>query len=274
LVVIAPGGDIVFANAEFARLTGYGTEELRGLGAETVVFEATPGPSSDRPTGREVEVICRRADNSTFPADVSLAPLPIGGAIYVVAVVRDETERRRSKAALAHRALHDPLTGLANRVLLLDRLEHVLARLPRHPAPAAVLYLDLDGFKEVNDRWGHGVGDEVLRVVAERLAAAVRPGDTVARFGGDEFVVLCEDVESVGTVEIARRLVDAVDTPIEHGEGTARVRASVGFATTGHDRRSAQELIEAADQAMYRAKRSGTSKIATADPGQIDLRDG
>jgi diguanylate cyclase (GGDEF)-like protein len=211
--------------------------------------------------GTGLEIACRRADGSTFPADISLAPLEIAGEPFVVATVADETEHRRSSEELFHRAVHDPLTGLANRVLLVDRLIQALARADRRARDVGVLYVDLDGFKAVNDTWHHAVGDEVLRIAADRLAQVVRPEDTVARFGGDEFVVLCEELaDSDDALLVAQRVLDAVARPIRHRAGTCRLGASVGVVLAdGHS--SAEALIERADRAMYVAKAGGGSAI-------------
>jgi diguanylate cyclase (GGDEF)-like protein len=130
------------------------------------------------------------------------------------------------------------------------------------------LYVDLDGFKAVNDSWGHAAGDDVLRAIAARLAAAVRPEDTVARFGGDEFVVLCEGVSGGGeAMELAGRILAAVARPVPHGAGAAELSASVGLVVSD-GRTGAAELIEAADTAMYRAKRGGGDAVEIVE-GQL-----
>jgi diguanylate cyclase (GGDEF)-like protein len=149
-------------------------------------------------------------------------------------------------------------------VLLLDRLDHALARADRQDGWLAVLYVDLDGFKTVNDTWRHTIGDEVLQTVAERLTAAVRPEDTVARFGGDEFVVLCEDLtDPADAVRVAERILEEVCRPIRHGAGRCRLAASVGVVLADGPT-SGAALIEAADQAMYRAKRRGGAAVELA----------
>ncbi len=174
-----------------------------------------------------------------------------------VSVFLDLHRLRREAEELAHRALHDALTELPNRVLLADRLELALARLRRRPTRLAVTFIDLDGFKQVNDRWGHEIGDRVLKVVAERLRRVVRPSDTLARFGGDEFTVLSEDLaDERAATEIADRLARAVGEPVPLGNGSdVHLRASIGVAfATGPDD-SPETLIREADFAMYRAKR-------------------
>jgi diguanylate cyclase (GGDEF)-like protein/PAS domain S-box-containing protein len=158
---------------------------------------------------------------------------------------------------LAHRALHDPLTGVANRVLLGDRLTHAMARLDRSRRPLMVAYVDLDRFKVINDRLGHDLGDAVLIEVASRLSVSVRPGDTVARIGGDEFVIVCPDLPDSGLAdELAMRLIDAVSEPMRLGTETRVVTASVGLVLV-HRPLPTDQVLRAADAAMYRAKRAG-----------------
>jgi diguanylate cyclase (GGDEF)-like protein len=218
--------------------------------------------------GTGLGISCRRADGSTFPADISLAPLEIGGEPFIVATVSDETDHRRSSEELFHRAVHDPLTGLPNRVLLVDRLTQALARADRRARDVGVLYVDLDGFKTVNDTWHHAVGDEVLRIVADRLADVIRPEDTVARFGGDEFVVLCEELTDAADARlVAERILRAVARPITHRAGRCRLGASIGVVLAdGHT--GAEALIERADRAMYAAKGRGGSAIEMVSEGQ------
>ena len=272
VLIAAPDGTICFANAALEELTGHGRGELAGRPVEILVPEhrrrghvASRLPYGmaplRRPMGMGLDISCRRADGSEFPADISLSPLDVGGETFVVATVSDETERRRSADELFHRAVHDPFTGLANRVLLVDRLDHALAGADRKRRQFALLYVDLDGFKAVNDTWLHAAGDEVLRIVAERLSGAVRPEDTVARFGGDEFVVLCEDVaDAAGAVRAAERILDELSRPIRHRAGTSRLTASIGVVMAG-DPTSSAALIETADRAMYRAKRRGGGAV-------------
>jgi diguanylate cyclase len=176
-----------------------------------------------------------------------------------VSVFLDLHRLRRDAEELAHRALHDALTELPNRVLLADRLELALARLRRRPTRLAVTFIDLDGFKQVNDRWGHEIGDRALKVVAERLRRVVRPSDTLARFGGDEFTVLSEDLaDERGATDIADRLARAVGEPMPLGDGSdVRLRASIGIAFASGPDDSPESLIREADFAMYRAKRLG-----------------
>ncbi len=173
----------------------------------------------------------------------------------VVICFRDATGELRARRELEHRAMHDPLTGLPNRELLMDRLSVALARLGRQGTAVGVLFIDLDGFKEVNDVHGHDVGDELLVSVAQRLRREVRDGDTVARFGGDEFVVLCEDLVRIDSAEpLARRLADAVAQPVSTGERLLVVQASIGVVVEQNPATSAEALVKKADAEMYRVK--------------------
>ena len=180
---------------------------------------------------------------------------------YFSGVLVDISERKAFEKRLAHQATHDPLTGLPNRTLLLDRLEGAMARARRHNRRVAVLFLDLDHFKVVNDSLGHGLGDRLLVAIAERLAVALRPGDTVARFGGDEFVVLCEDlVEAPDAVTIAERVDEAISGPFVIDETEVFVGVSIGIALPDDVEADPETLIRDADAAMYRAKDRGRSR--------------
>ena len=185
-----------------------------------------------------------------------------------VAKIRDITERKEFEAILAHRALHDPLTGLANRQLILDRAEQMLSRVQRTFEPVAAYFIDLDNFKDANDSLGHDAGDKLLQAVAARLSAMLRSSDTVGRLGGDEFVVLVDGVSpDPGPTMMAERIRDALREPFRvegYDALPITVTASIGIAT-GH-RNSAQELLRDADIALYRAKAAGRNGFAVFEP--------
>jgi diguanylate cyclase (GGDEF)-like protein len=180
--------------------------------------------------------------------------------------VRFAIERKQTEVQLAHRALHDPLTGVPNRRLLLDRIGHALARLARSGQAVAVLFVDFDRFKQVNDSFGHDAGDRVLVEAAARIHASIRPSDTLARLGGDEFVVLCEDVEGDDqAVGIARRVQRALEPAFRLGASQVRLGASIGVAVGTSDGDSPSGLIRNADAAMYHAKAFGGGRYEVFD---------
>jgi diguanylate cyclase (GGDEF)-like protein len=186
-----------------------------------------------------------------------------------------EVERQRAERRLVRLALRDPLTGLPNRVLLADRLEQALARAARAPADEpgreglggqlVLMFVDLDGFKSVNDRLGHHCGDQVLIQVGRRLRAELRGSDTVARLGGDEFTVVCEGVaDDVAAMALAERLGSSVAQPYLLDDGPAEVTAAIGVAVAQPGQEDAGRLLRRADAAMYAAKRDGRGRCAMA----------
>jgi diguanylate cyclase (GGDEF)-like protein len=180
----------------------------------------------------------------------------VAAAYLLNAQAREDTHATSEE--FRHGALHDPLTGLPNRLLLQQRLEHAAQRAQRSHTNAAVLFVDLDRFKHVNDTHGHHVGDDLLRAIAVRLTAVIRPGDTLARFSGDEFVFLCEDLQSPADVEaLAARVDDAFIEPFSVGGVRLAVTASVGVAFAGPGEDISDRLVVQADVAMYQAKRRG-----------------
>jgi diguanylate cyclase (GGDEF)-like protein/PAS domain S-box-containing protein len=181
--------------------------------------------------------------------------------LYLIGQVEDVTERRALRERLAYAAIHDQLTGLPNRELFMDRLEMALRRIGRTGHQVAVIFLDLDRFKLINDSLGHDVGDQVLEAVADRLGTVMRASDTLARFGGDEFTVLCDDVAGEDdAIELAQRLVLAMGQPVVLATGEVFVSLSVGIALSSTDQ-SGAVILRNADIAMYRAKDGGPSRI-------------
>jgi diguanylate cyclase (GGDEF)-like protein/PAS domain S-box-containing protein len=172
---------------------------------------------------------------------------------HLIVHVEDITDRKRLEAELSHRALHDPLTGLANRALLIDRIRAALGRHGRHARPSHLFFLDLNGFKEVNDRFGHVAGDAVLTQLAQRIVGLLRVGDTASRIGGDEFVVLCEDAEPCHAVAIGQRLSAAAAEPFLVNGATITLSAAIG-SCPAHDADPA-DLLREADRRMYETKR-------------------
>jgi diguanylate cyclase (GGDEF)-like protein len=200
---------------------------------------------------------------------VSLTGSPIygngGKVIGIASIDRDISDRKRLEAELSRQAVHDALTGLPNRALLGDRLSQALAGAARRDAPVSVLFLDLDQFKSVNDANGHLIGDDLLVEVAKRLETAVRPSDTLARFGGDEFVIVCEDANVAEAEDIAERLAAVLKDPIEVAGSVHYVSASIGIATSPPLEADANTLLRFADTAMYDAKARGRARSRVFD---------
>jgi diguanylate cyclase (GGDEF)-like protein/PAS domain S-box-containing protein len=186
----------------------------------------------------------------------------------IVINYRDITERRSLETQLRHQAFHDALTGLPNRALLLDRLEHALTRSRREPASLAVLFLDLDDFKAVNDRFGHQAGDELLLGVAERVRRCLRDADTAARMGGDEFAIVLEGAaDRAGAVRVAERILAALREPFTVAGNTVHVKGSVGIALYDGPDLTADEMLRLADVAMYSAKSQGKNRLIVYQAG-------
>jgi diguanylate cyclase (GGDEF)-like protein/PAS domain S-box-containing protein len=203
-----------------------------------------------RPDG-EVRVVHRRAEVVRGEG---------GELAKMIGTVHDVTDRKVLQERLEHRAFHDPLTGLPNRYLFMDRLGHALKRAERMAGgKVAMLFMDLDGFKAINDSLGHEVGDQLLVVIAERLQSYLRPGDTLARFGGDEFVVLLEGLEAIkGAVRVADRITEGFREPFTVDGRELYVKASIGISLRDARTKSPEDLLRGADTAMYRAKDEGS----------------
>ncbi|MEJ7842720.1 MAG: EAL domain-containing protein [Rubrobacter sp.] len=214
---------------------------------------------------RELRV--RQADGSWRWFEAVAANLLDDPSVGGVAVyLHDVTEKKKLRDQLAYRAFHDPLTGLPNRALFEDRLDHAFARAGRHRGSVTVLFVDLDDFKAVNDGFGHKVGDTILMALGRRLEACLRPGDTVARLGGDEFAVLLEDGDDpMGAARATERLAHALREPVAAGEYRLFVTASVGGATGEPGRDGAEDLLKKADAAMYQAKKAGKNRFKLFD---------
>jgi diguanylate cyclase (GGDEF)-like protein/PAS domain S-box-containing protein len=225
---------------------------------------------STRP-GRTLETRIRHADGSWRYADTVGTDMRDDPALAgFVLTTRDVTERRELEAELLHQTFHEPLTGLANRTLLHDRIGHALGRIQRTGLDLAVAFFDLDDFKSVNDTLGHAVGDALLVQVATRLVNVVRPGDTVARMGGDEFAILMEETDEQPALAIAERIGVAIATPFDIDGTEIRVTASIGVALSSADTALPDDLLRDADVAMYRAKTTGKARCQLF---RIDMRE-
>lgn len=212
-----------------------------------------------------IECRFRHADGTYLFAESAVTDLldePTVGALVLNS--RDVTDRHRLEDEMRERALHDSLTGLPNRALFLERAHHAFAR--RHPEPLVACFLDLDDFKAVNDSLGHGAGDELLRAVAQRLRSCVRPQDTVARFGGDEFAILLQDTDLATATGVVRRILDATAAPVRLGDAEVVIHASIGLAPSAGRHSSADQLLAEADAAMYSAKARGSHCFDVFEP--------
>ena len=269
------GGKIFDVNRRACESLGYTREELLSLSmkeVEAVILpEGIAGLWRRLASGESVttEGAQRRKDGTAFPVEIRVCLLEeVDGRRLALSIARDIAGRKALEERLSYRAFHDPLTGLPNRALLMDRTEHALARAQRLEIPLAMIFLDLDGFKAVNDSLGHDTGDLVLKEVARRLDSCARSSDTVARLGGDEFVVLVEDPGNErGATLVAERIRAELDVPFEVGRRELPVTASIGVAVWPGPGSGPRELLRAADLAMYRAKEKGKNRCEIYDPG-------
>ena len=258
-------GWVVFSNEAAEQILDVPADHLRRDGWERVVASEDLGDVLSAAgavlngSEREQVTFRVRASEGLRWVHATFVPLGAPGArTGWIATLEDVTERRRVESRLAHLATHDPLTGLPNRTLLEDRLGQACARLRRGTSPVGVVFCDLDDFKAVNDQLGHAAGDEVLVEVARRLTGVLRPEDTVARFGGDEFVAVCESIDLAGLPALLDRIRDALSVPMLVGGQQVEISASIGGITTD-EVSSPDDLLAMADQAMYRDKRASRS---------------
>ena len=278
VLIIGSDGRIRYQTPSVVRVLGYLAVDLDGAALERVLHpDAIAHVASflDRlvhappETVRTVDARLLRADDSVIHAEiVGVHLLDNPDVNGIVLTIRDVTGRRTLEDQLRHQAFHDALTGLSNRALFLDRVDHALARIRRSDSPIpAVAFIDLDDFKLVNDSLGHGAGDELLRAVADRLRGCLRSGDTPARLGGDEFAVLLEDApDTKAVVEVAERILDSLHAPIVIDGREVYARASIGIATRRGPTTTPEELLRNADLAMYTAKANGKGCIEMFEP--------
>lgn len=265
---LGSSGEFLYVNDRACRSLGYSREELMHLH----VWDIDPDFSQERfkkqwKTMRKsrlqtFETIHRRKDGTLMPVEISSNHVIFGSYEHHVSYARDITERKRYEERLEYQATHDALTGLANRTLLADRIAQSINHAARSRKKVAVLLLDLDFFKQANDSLGHSQGDHLLQLLADRLTHCVRAGDTVARFGGDEFVIVLTEIAETRNVKIkARQILTELSLPITIGEQEMRITASIGAGIYPDDGLSQEELIRQADKAMYQVKKRGGNAI-------------
>lgn len=265
-------GRIVWVNDAFSRLSGYSAAEAIGRtpaflksGKQNQSFYETLWQTILRGNVWRGEVIERHKDGTLYAVDEIISPLrdENGVVTHFIAIQNDITRHKAQSEQERHLAYHDPLTDLWNRAFFLNALRQAIAQAQLAPRQFALLFIDLDNFKPVNDSLGHSVGDRLLAAVGERLRRAVRTTDLAARIGGDEFAVLLQDVRDARTaVTVANNFIDVISHPFVLDGHTIAITASIGIVIYPRDGGTAEELIERADKAMYRAKQDGRNRYA------------
>jgi diguanylate cyclase (GGDEF)-like protein/PAS domain S-box-containing protein len=262
LRAVAAMGERALAGADPADLAAEAIELLRTTlsvnGAMVRLADGATLASVGRPPETGVRLAIGSGDELLVDPERELSDDELSFVRAVAHTLATALARLRDEERVRHEAVHDPLTGLANRTLLRDRLEHALARSQREAGATAVLFVDLDNFKQINDAHGHAAGDLALAALARRLRMAVRPGDTVARLGGDEFVIVCEEVDAGSALAVGRRVQEAIRLPVAVGPARHQLSASIGIAL-GHS--NPDTLLANADAAAYRAKAAGRGRV-------------
>ena len=271
MVITDRNNRIVSVNDAFSALTGYAREEALGKdprilqsGRHASEFYQAMWKGIVQQGYWRGDIWDRRKDGSYYPKYLAITAIfdEAGEVSNYAAIFYDVTERKALEDKLDHLAHYDLLTGLPNRMLLQDRLEQAIATGERQRQKFALLFIDLDGFKSINDEKGHALGDEVLKLVAQRLLALVRGMDTAARLGGDEFVIVLTDIknaENAGTV--AEKIIDSLSEPYLVNGLSMLISASIGVSIYPNDELVAKELLRTADEAMYKAKRGGKRQV-------------
>jgi diguanylate cyclase (GGDEF)-like protein/PAS domain S-box-containing protein len=272
---------ILRVNSAFTVITGYLAEEVVGKkpsilssGRHDTNFYVAMWESINNTGAWEGEIWNRRKNGEIYPEHLTVTEVKDqkGGVANYVAILADITLNKKTEEEIRYLAFYDPLTLLPNRRLLMDRLQHALASSARTKSENALMLVDLDNFKTLNDTLGHNIGDLLLKQVAERLLSCVRSGDTVARLGGDEFVVILEDMNEhiLGTAvqveSVGKKILDAIREPYQIGSHECRSSPSIGVTLFNSSESGVDELLKQADIAMYQAKKDGRSALRFFDP--------
>jgi diguanylate cyclase (GGDEF)-like protein/PAS domain S-box-containing protein len=267
IMITALNGNILAVNRAFTIITGYSENEVIGQNPR-ILKSGRQGPDFYKVMWESIqlhgfwhgEAWNRRKDGTHFAEDITVTMVPDeeGRPSHYIAVFSDITKVSEKRRWLEQRSYFDTLTGLPNRVLLMERLTKALIETKSSSVPLAVAFIDLDGFKNVNDRLGHAAGDNLLVQTARRLSQALRNSDTLARFGGDEFVAVLPDLKDGTDLPfLMGRMLEECRAPLELENTIVKISASIGVAVFPSDATSPEELLRAADAAMYVAKREG-----------------
>ncbi len=275
VIITDPDGITQYVNRKFTELTGYRREEVIGQ-----KFNHTRSGETSLETYQELwlklksghewrgEFHNRKKSGELYWEASSIHPLTSasGEILNYVALQEDITERKETEEQLRYMACHDLLTGLPTRNLCMDRLQHAMDLAQRLESKVAVLFVDLDGFKQVNDQYGHDIGDWVLEQTGERLSTCIRQADTVSRFGGDEFILVLSGLQDLDSAAVvARKVIQAIEQPFLKQEIKAVIGSSIGIAVYPDHASNAESLIQKADQAMYEVKHTGKNSYQFAD---------
>jgi diguanylate cyclase (GGDEF)-like protein/PAS domain S-box-containing protein len=278
ITVLAPDATVAYQSPAIERVLGWTAEEVHGRRFDELMEPGeggrllrliADGVHAPGAGSQVLECTLAHKDGTSRQFEVLFTNLiedeSVGG---IVLNSRDVSERKAFERQLAHQAFHDPVTGLPNRALFVERVRHAIARGRREQRGLGIVFIDLDDFKIINDSLGHAAGDEALTQVAQRLALSIRASDTAARFGGDEFAVLLEDIEGVQeAADAAERIIEAIGAPLTAAHKQLVLRCSLGIAIAADDETAdADELIRDADAAMYIAKRDGKGGYRLFEP--------
>ncbi|HVY06635.1 MAG TPA: EAL domain-containing protein [Burkholderiales bacterium] len=262
--LMRPDGKILSANAEACRLLGYTEDELRSLGQEGLTEPGDPRVAAmleehNREGRTRGEFRMRRKDGSWVPVEVSSTTFQDrSGELCASLIIRDVTDRKRAEEHIEYLAYHDELTGIPNRAHFQRAFEHTIASSQQRGLKSALMVVDLDRFKNINDIIGHEAGDQLLKQVAARLRTCLRDSDVLARLGGDEFVILMEDASSIDAVNaVADKILEVTSLPLFIDEQEFLITASIGISMSPHDGTDLKTLLRNSDVAMYRVKESG-----------------